>query len=102
MQTVLNFTEDQWKKHFRMSRATFYFIAEQLRPALLKQTTNFRKPIDYCRRLAVVIWWLATPAEYRTISTLCGIGISTLCQLTRYFNELIHFTPLMAIAKKKP
>ena len=58
-QNMLNFTEDQWKRHFRMSRPTFDFITEQLRPTLLKQTTNFRKPSDYRRRLAVIIWWLS-------------------------------------------
>ncbi|XP_075060997.1 uncharacterized protein LOC142149570 [Mixophyes fleayi] len=33
------------------------------------------------RRLSIVLWWYATPGEYRTISCLFGVGISTVCTL---------------------
>ena len=75
--------DSQWKEHFRMSRETFDFLVDELRPALEKQATNFKQPIHYKRRLAAVLWWFATPAKYRTISTLFGIGKATLCVLVR-------------------
>ena len=82
-ESVHNFTDAQWRQNFRMSRETFEYLATELRPALEKQATNFRQPIDHRKRLAAVLWWFATPVEYRTVSTLFGIGISTLCCLVR-------------------
>ena len=82
-QMMTNFSDEEFRQNFRMSRETFEYVAAALRPALERRRTNFRVPIDHKRRLAIVIWWLATPAEYRTISTLFGVGISTLCILAR-------------------
>ncbi|XP_071958337.1 uncharacterized protein [Antedon mediterranea] len=80
---MTTYTDEDWRRHFRMCKATFEFIANELRPALEKETTNWRAPIPYKVRLAAVIWWLATPTEYRSISNMFGIGISTLCNLAR-------------------
>ncbi len=83
---VHNYSDTDWVKHFRMSRDVFLSLANELKPALQKQVTNWRKPIDYewnqsakCindyrRRLAAVIWWFATPCEYRAVAELFGIG----------------------------
>jgi len=38
-----------------------------------------RKSISVEMGVAVTLWFLATPAEYRTISHLFGIGQSTVC-----------------------
>lgn len=81
MQTVEAFQEEQWMAHFRMSRATFGFILDLLTPVLRKQTTKFRQPIAPNRRLAIALWWYATPGEYRTISCLFGVGIATVCKI---------------------
>ncbi|KAI1884492.1 hypothetical protein AGOR_G00226940 [Albula goreensis] len=81
--------DDKWRTHLRMSRSTFEYIAENLRPALQKQKTNFRCPIDHRTRLAVVLWWYATPAEYRTVAVLFGIGVSTVCGLVRQVTKAI-------------
>ena len=68
--SVLNFSDFEWKEHFRVSRETFEFLAVELRPVLEKNNTNFKHSIEYKRRLAIVLWWLATPGEYRTIGNL--------------------------------
>ncbi|XP_041485642.1 protein ALP1-like [Lytechinus variegatus] len=66
-----------------MSKTTFEYLAAVLRPVLEKEKTNFGTPINYRRRLAAANWWLATPCEYRTVSTLFGMGISTICYIIR-------------------
>ncbi|XP_072182205.1 uncharacterized protein [Diadema setosum] len=83
-----NFDDQEWRKHLRMSRETCEYIAGELRP-LLERNNPRGQPlrIPYKKRLAVVLWWLATPTEYRSLATLFGIGISTLCTLTR---EVCH------------
>lgn len=81
--TVEAFQPEQWMANFRMSRGTFQYLLELLTPALTPGSTNYRKSIEPCRRLAIVLWWYATPGEYRTISCLFGVGISTVCVLVR-------------------
>uniref|UniRef100_A0A673MI78 Zmp:0000000634 n=1 Tax=Sinocyclocheilus rhinocerous TaxID=307959 RepID=A0A673MI78_9TELE len=76
-----NFTADQWRQHFRMSRTTFEFVLQLVERSLRRKTTNWRKPLEPRRRLAIVLWWYATPGEYRTISCLFGVGLSTVCTL---------------------
>ena len=44
-----------------------------------------RKCLFIERRVAVTIWCLATPTEYRTITHLFGIARSTVC-------EIVHVT----------
>ena len=42
-----------------------------------------RKAITVEQRLAVTIWFLATPCEYRTIAHLFGIARSTVCEVVQ-------------------
>ncbi|CAM4635653.1 unnamed protein product [Leuciscus chuanchicus] len=76
-----NFNEDQWRQHFRMSRDTFEFVLQLVELSLRRKLTNWRKPLEPRRRLVIVLWWYATPGEYRTISCLFGVGLSTVCTL---------------------
>ncbi|XP_075059408.1 uncharacterized protein LOC142144441 [Mixophyes fleayi] len=62
------------------SCATFDYLRELISPALI-QMTNYRKPIEPSRRLAIVLLWYATLGEYCTISCLFGVVISTVCTL---------------------
>lgn len=87
--TVESFPDEQWMAHFRMSRGTFQYLLDLLTPALTRQKTNFRKPIAPNRRLAIVLWWYATPGEYRTISCLFGVGISTVCTLVHEVTQAL-------------
>lgn len=78
-----NFDDDEWRSHFRMSRGTFDFVLGLLEPHLRRKTTNWRQPLEPRRRLAVALWWYATPCEYRSISCIFGIGVATVCVLVR-------------------
>ena len=44
------------------------YLCDQLRPSLQHTDTVMRKSISVEMRVAVTLWFLATPAEYRTIS----------------------------------
>lgn len=55
------------------------YICEQLRQELQHSDTTMRTSIAVNKRVAVTLWFLATPSEYRTISHLFGIGRSTVC-----------------------
>ena len=57
-----------------MNRETFVYICCQLRSRIQRVNTRMRQAISVEKRLAVTLWCLATPAEYRTIGHLFGIG----------------------------
>ena len=77
-----NFGEHNWMENFRMSRGTFKYLCEQLKPLIDKRNTRMRKSISTERRLAINLWVLATPGEYCTVAHLFGIARLTVCKIT--------------------
>ena len=73
------FDENDFMQNFRMNKPTFLYICEQLHSELQHSDTVMRKSISVKKRVAVTLWFVATPSEYRTISHLFGIGRSTVC-----------------------
>ncbi|XP_071953738.1 uncharacterized protein [Antedon mediterranea] len=71
--------DEFWLTNFRMTRATFMAVAEQLRPFIEKEVTSMRTPITVEHRLAITLWRLATNIEYMSLSKLFGVGRSTVC-----------------------
>ena len=63
-----------------MSKDTFVYLCAQLSPALRCSNTVMRKAISVEQRVALTLWCLATPAEYRTIAHLFGVARSTVCE----------------------
>ena len=64
-----------------VSRDTFTILCNELRPYIQRRTTGMRVPISVEKRIAVMLWNLATNVEYRTISSFFGIGLSTVCTI---------------------
>lgn len=87
---LANFDDEQWVDHFRMSRSTFEYILGLVEAKLRRKSTRWRKALEPRRRLAVVLWWFATPSEYRTISCLFGVGLSTVCTLVRQVTSALN------------
>ncbi|PKI45834.1 hypothetical protein CRG98_033841 [Punica granatum] len=72
-----NFPDSEFKRAFRMSRATFNLICDELDPAITKKNTTLREAIPVHQRVAVCIWRLATGEPLRLVSKKFGLGIST-------------------------
>ncbi len=70
-----------WRENLRMTRETFTFVCDKLRPHIARQATRMREPIDVETRVAVTIWWLGTNIEYRSLAALFGLGRSTVGEL---------------------
>ena len=49
-----------WKKEFRFSLETFYFIMKLVQDKMEKSDTSFRKAVPLEKRVAVALWCLAT------------------------------------------
>ncbi|KAL3049449.1 hypothetical protein OYC64_008829 [Pagothenia borchgrevinki] len=80
---MTEFQPSDWLDKFRMSRETFFYLCDKLRPRLARQDTSFRLALPVEKRVAVALWRLASNIEYRTISTLFGVGKSTVCRCVR-------------------
>lgn len=68
---------DEFKKAFRMSKATFNMICDELDSAVTKKDTMLRLAIPVRQRVAVCLYRLATGEPLRAVSSLFGLGIST-------------------------
>ena len=64
-----------------MSKETFLYICNRLSGTLVRQDTVMRCAISVQQRVAITLWCLATPAEYRTISHLFGVAWSSVCKI---------------------
>ena len=64
-----------------MSNAKFSDLCEQLRRALHRSDTQFRKAISVEHRVAITIWRLSTNVEYRTIGHLFAVSKTSMCRI---------------------
>ncbi|KAG6608364.1 Protein ANTAGONIST OF LIKE HETEROCHROMATIN PROTEIN 1, partial [Cucurbita argyrosperma subsp. sororia] len=72
-----DYPDEEFKKQFRMRRATFDMICEELNSAIAKEDTTLRTAIPVRQRVAVCLWRLATGDPLRVVSKKFGLGIST-------------------------
>lgn len=72
-----DFPEEEFRRCFRVSRATFDLICRELDPMITKKNTTLRDAIPVRQRVAVCIWRLATGEPLRLVSKRFGLGIST-------------------------
>ncbi|XP_075760478.1 uncharacterized protein LOC142819198 [Pelodiscus sinensis] len=89
--------DDQWLRNFRMQKATFQELCTWLAPALQRQDTCLRAAIPLEKRIAIVLWKLATPDSYCSVGHQFGVGRSTvwavLMEVVMAINsELLHRT----------
>ncbi|XP_048345295.1 protein ANTAGONIST OF LIKE HETEROCHROMATIN PROTEIN 1-like [Sphaerodactylus townsendi] len=73
--------DEQWLYNFRMSRQTFMDLVEDLRGHLQRQTTTMRQPLSVEKRVAIALWYLASPNTYRKVREQFGVGASTVAEI---------------------
>ena len=91
---LLTFSDYDWLQNFCMRKVTFEYLCTQLQPLIERRDTHLRCAITVKHHLAITLWFLATPAEYRTIANLFGVGRSTVC-------EIVHETVDAIVTKLK-
>nr|XP_029121648.1 U-box domain-containing protein 34 [Elaeis guineensis] len=72
-----DFPETEFRRAFRMGRATFEFLCDELGAAVAKEDTTLRAAIPVRQRVAVGVSRLATGDPLRVVSKRFGLGIST-------------------------
>ena len=71
------FTSDDWLKNFRMSKATFFCVCNELWSSVEKNDTMMRKAIPVEQRVALTLWFLSSGAYNR--SSLWCIKVYCMC-----------------------
>uniref|UniRef100_A0A3B4B831 DDE Tnp4 domain-containing protein n=1 Tax=Periophthalmus magnuspinnatus TaxID=409849 RepID=A0A3B4B831_9GOBI len=73
-----------------MTKTSFLCLCDILRPYLTRENTRFRSTFPVEVRVGVCLWRLATNLEFRSISHLFGVGISTACTITQHIVTAIN------------
>lgn len=60
-----------------------FHMCDTLHPWLIRQNTKYRQAVSVEVGVAICIWRLATNLEYRSISHLFAVGLSTCCLITQ-------------------
>ena len=63
-------------KIFRVTRDTFQFILNEIECEITRRNSPMRQAITVRCRLAIMLYYLSSTAEYRTIENLFGVSIS--------------------------
>lgn len=77
-----NYSDRRFKMTFRMSRETFRFKLQHVRHKLLRDTI-IEEPITPECRLAIGLYRLSRGDYFFTISEMVGLGVSTVCTITK-------------------
>lgn len=77
--TERSFSDEDWMESFRVTKSTFGYLCDRLRPLL--DILEGRPSIPAEVRLAMTLWRLGSSCEYRTIEKIFGVSRSTLCRV---------------------
>ncbi|KAM8972725.1 uncharacterized protein RCH25_018494 [Pelodytes ibericus] len=72
-----------------MTKSTFDYLCDQLRPAIHRTDTDMRQAIPAEVRLAMTLWRLSSSCEYRTIEKIFGVSRPTICKTVRDVCEAV-------------
>ncbi|XP_065420489.1 uncharacterized protein LOC135974940 isoform X3 [Chrysemys picta bellii] len=85
--------DEQWLQNFRMRKATFMGLCEDLAPTLRRKDTRLRAALPVEKQVAIAIRKLATPDCYRSVANQFGVGKSTvgivLMQVCKAINRIL-------------
>ncbi|XP_066590858.1 uncharacterized protein [Prorops nasuta] len=77
-EVVCNYSDADFKSHFRMMRSTVAFLTELLAPYLEKKPTKYgRQPLLPEKQVLLTLWLMATPNSFRCVSDRFGVGKAT-------------------------
>ena len=83
------FDEQQWYENFRVTRDTFQVILTEIEREIARRNMPVHEAISARRRLAIVLYYLSSTAEYCTIANLFGVSISFVCSCIKEVSTVI-------------
>ena len=73
-----------------MSKELFYDLCDELRPDIMKNTTQMRKPIDVEKQVAVVLYCLADESRMRKTANAFGVAKCTVSKIINRITKAIN------------
>lgn len=73
----IEFSDNDWIEHFRMTRGSFDQLYGLMEGVLSPQEVTVRAPIPLPKRTAIVMYKLASCAEYRVVANQFGVHKAT-------------------------
>ena len=77
------FIDQHWLENFCVSHSTFLCLCDELWAGVEKQHTIMRQAVSTEKRIAIMLCFLATRADYRTIGHLFGLSKSNVCVIIK-------------------
>uniref|UniRef100_A0A3P9MF02 DDE Tnp4 domain-containing protein n=1 Tax=Oryzias latipes TaxID=8090 RepID=A0A3P9MF02_ORYLA len=68
MVVLLEFSNDEWKQNFRMTRLSFMKLCALMESHMAPEDVTVRAPVPLIMRVAVVLYKLGSCAEYRVVA----------------------------------
>ncbi|CAH3159373.1 unnamed protein product, partial [Porites lobata] len=90
------YSDERFKKTFRISRTTFQFILQRIRHVLDRDTVT-EEPISPEFRLAIALYRLSRGDYYYTIAEMTGLGVSTVCTIVNEVTRAILMDAILPI-----
>ena len=84
---VPGWNDVDFKANFHVSRTTLAYLVNELQPVLQRQEL-LRSTISVDQRVTIALWRLGTNMDYRTISHLFGVGVSSVCVIIKCARQL--------------
>ena len=73
------FSVQEWYQNFLLSRETFQFLVEELKPDLKLQDRKMTKAVKVENKVALFLYFIASTINYRTLSNLFGSSRGFVC-----------------------
>jgi hypothetical protein len=88
--------EEEWKKNFRLSCASFFKLTDMLRPYIEHQVTHMRSPVPVETQVAITLNYLSDEGRLRKVANAFGISRSSCSIIVRRVSKVItkHLGPL--------
>uniref|UniRef100_A0A8C7WXN8 DDE Tnp4 domain-containing protein n=1 Tax=Oryzias sinensis TaxID=183150 RepID=A0A8C7WXN8_9TELE len=82
---LLEFSNEEWKQNFRMTRPSFVKLCALMESHMAPEEVTVRAPVPLIMRVAVVLYKLGSCAEYRVVANQFGISRSSVKKFVYMF-----------------
>lgn len=88
--------EEEWKENFRMSRLSFFNLADLLHPYIERQVTIMHIPVAVETQVAVTLYYLSDEGRLKKVANAFGLSRSCCSIIVRRVSSAIttHLGPL--------
>ena len=81
--------EEEWTKNFRMTKATFTDLCNELRQYIQQQDTHLRETLDVETQVAITLYYLSDEGRYQKVANAFGVSKSTVSIVVRRVTKAI-------------